>query len=145
MSVGRPAVSSRLGYPLSRGQSLPCKRFKVGKTYLPRVALVWHQFRILFQSQLYGTIKSDNRKSGTEKLQKEQQARLGGYWPPKNVVYLPFFVYINVAKQKKQTTLISHANYVCILLLINKLCRSTLYFTLRSMKLWELLIVNWTR
>lgn len=41
-------------------------------------------------------------------------------------------------KQTKETSkqaLISHANYVCKLLLINKLCRSTLYFTLRSMKL----------
>ena len=79
MRVGWPAESSRLGYPLNRGQSLPWKRFKVGKTYLLRVEFVWHELRILFESQLYGTIKSDNRKSQTEKVQKEQQVRLEGH------------------------------------------------------------------
>ena len=31
-------------------------------TRLPRVEFVLHQIRILFESQLYGTVESDNRK-----------------------------------------------------------------------------------
>lgn len=75
MRVGWLAESSRLGYPLSRGQSFLCKRFK---TRLPRVEFGIHQIRILFESQLYGTIKSDDRKpiSTTERLQKQRQVRL---------------------------------------------------------------------
>ena len=46
-------------------------------TRLPRVEFVLHQIRILFESQLYGTIESDKRNHSTdhEWLQNEQQIR----------------------------------------------------------------------